>query len=139
MADILYHGSPNLFDSFDLSRAGKGQYASNGGLGIWVTPLKAIATAFSEAGYLYELLASSEKVKKLPLRWLIDRHDEAAKVEHQRDREAAVALYDRIRCDLLAQGYTQIWIVEADGTALTRVVLDPDAIMIKSVSPFTKK
>ncbi|WP_162792018.1 hypothetical protein [Pseudosulfitobacter sp. DSM 107133] len=46
MEDRIYHKSPALFDAVSLDEAGQLDGASNGTLGIWVTPVVSIASNF---------------------------------------------------------------------------------------------
>jgi hypothetical protein len=135
MHQTVYHGSRELFESFTLASAGQTSGASNGGLGVWVTPDIDVASAFHRGdGFLYELKVAEGSIKEVPLQWLKDRHAEAADIEQNKGIEEAVRFYDRIRLDLIAEGFAQIWILERDGTAFTRVVLEPDDIEIISVA-----
>lgn len=135
MSQVIYHGSMNFFEQFLLSNAGRTDRASNGALGIWVTPDRKIAEGFRlGGGYLYEISIAPGRVRKFPLQWLMDLHDEAHDIERKNGEDAVVQFYDAIRRKLLHEGYVQIWIVEADGSAPTRVVLDPDLITVNFVN-----
>lgn len=134
MTERIFHGSPELFDSFSLESSGRLTGASNGGLGVWVTPELSIAQSFGRSGYVYELAPPPGGVKEVPLEWLIARHDEA----HALELGGAIAMYDEIRRGLLAKGYGQLWIIERDGSAPTRVYLDPDGIEILDVTAVSK-
>ena len=139
MPQTIYHGSASFFDEFTLASAGQKGRSSNGGLGIWVTPDIDIASIFTEdEGFLYELLIVDKPVKKVPLQWLMKTHDEARDIEDNQGLEAAIRFYDRIRVALIDKGFGQLWIVESDGSASTRVVLDHDDIEILSVSEMQK-
>lgn len=135
MSNTVYHGSASLFESFSLTSAGLCRNASNGALGIWVTPDRNIATSFggNYSGYLYTLFTAQTRVKKFPLQWLMDRHDDVREIEATEGLNAAVQFYDRIRLSLIAEGYTELWITEDHDTAPTRVVLDPGDIGILSI------
>ncbi|MBW3243741.1 hypothetical protein KUV57_13795 [Epibacterium sp. DP7N7-1] len=134
MEDRIYHGSPALFDSFSIADAGRLDGASNGALGVWVTPVVSIASNFGGdgSGYLYELQSPEGLIKQVPLKWLHDRHDEAGEIEAEDGLPAAIAYYDRIRQVMLSEGYAQLWIMEK-GDAPTRVLLDPERVEILSV------
>jgi hypothetical protein len=139
LTDPLYHGSASLFDSFSLTHAGAGANASNGALGVWVTPELNIATSFggNYSGYLYTVFTAPGVVKEVPLEWLVDHHEEARAIEIAKGRDAAIHYYESIRQEFLTDGYDQIWVVERDGSAPTRVILNPDSIGILSVSEIT--
>lgn len=134
MQDRIYHGSAALFDSFSLADAGRLSGASNGALGVWVTPDPAIASNFpgEGPGYLYELAAAEGGIMQVPLAWLRARHEDAGELEATDSISAAVDFYDRIRLSLISEGYAQLWIME-DGGAPTRVLLDPDKVEILCV------
>ena len=134
MGERIYHGSKLLFDAFSLDNAGRSGNDTNGALGIWVTTLPWLAESFGSEGYLYEVSPPPGEIKEQSLEWLMDINDEAYEIRTAEGTDAAIAFYDKIRTDLIAKGYGQLWILEDNGTAPTRVYLDPAKTSILSVS-----
>lgn len=128
MTDKLLHGSPLRLDAFTLEHAGRCGNATNGAMGLWVTTEVWIAERFSQGdgGFIYEVLPSPGRVMDLTVRKLQNLHTEADNLEDEAGIGAALSFYDDIRRRLIAEGYSQVHIIERDGSAPTRIILDPE-------------
>lgn len=115
---IVYHGTPNDFDIFDPTFFGRGEGASNGALGVWVTDDFGIASRFLNAGgYVMELEIPCNNPFDLPISEFVAMHDAAQYFDDPH------SLYENFRSDLIAMGHDLIRIIENDGSHPTMVCL----------------
>lgn len=129
---VFFHGSKREFSEFSLADAGRLEHASNGALGIWMTTEDWIARRFGDEGYLYSVEVPEGPVYEMPVCELRKLHDKANRSEDP------WKMYDEIRQDLIARGFTRIDVMERDFTAPTCVCLDPSYAKIVEVERILK-
>ena len=129
---MLWHGSKNIFTKFSLASAGQLTGASNGALGIWCAfeaDHKFAASFAGDNGAIYGLHEPAGPVYDMSIGQLRDLHDAAYELG---DAAEQAAFYDKLRLDLIRQGFGRIDIVELDERHSMCIVLDPEAVTIAS-------
>jgi hypothetical protein len=120
---VFHHGTPFAFETFDPALFAT-QGASNGHLGVWVSPDFELASAFGDNVLTLEI--DEVRAYQMTCRQLKTLHDNT----FGKSDEEARLMYREIADALVAQGYTMIDIVERDGSSPTRIILDPSSIRI---------